>query len=231
MSEAQVELMAEWAGGASVLTKFLKTSTAGHKIFKAALQYLENVGVKGEALTKALEAVEKAEPVVGVLEFAEKFNAVFERRAMIGLFLQLSGLWGTGLGDDPFEHSASSFPAVQFENKLATYGTVAPFEIGAAGFWWDSAKTLEKVAKTGEAGWSLAVDVYEVSHCGGPGSDCGPGYGNEYGSASGLDPMLYFKMYLLFDGSTFEHSEFTMPYDAVIFSEVQPGLRGTIDDK
>jgi len=77
-----------------------------------------------------------------------------------------------------------------------------------------------------------------VTHCGGPGSDCGRGYGDEHRSASGLDQTLYFELCRLFDGHDPDESPltpagkddtFTMPYDAVIFSEVQPGLRGTTD--
>jgi hypothetical protein len=95
-----------------------------------------------------------------------------------------------------------------------------------------------------EKGYSCVLDVriYEVSHCGGPGQDCGPGDGDAYGGADGIDPTLYVKLNLKeaglidynhtkFGKVSFVSTTFTIPDDAVIFAETQDNLKGVIDDK
>lgn len=231
LTAEEVDDLAAWAGGTRLFTKFLKAATAGPRVLTYALKYLVAAEVAAEDATKALELVEKAEPVVGVIELAKTFTELWERQSMIAMFLEKAGLRGIGPGDDPFEPSAPGRPALAFENKIVNYGVVLPFNAGANGFWWNVATTLRKLQAAHNLGgpWTIAVNIYEVSHCGDPGKDCGPGYGFSYGAADGIKPELYFHLYLLFHGRhnfAQDGDTFTIPYDAAIWAETQDNLLG-----
>ena len=229
LTSEEVDDLAAWAGGTRLFTKFLKASSGGPKVLTYALKYLVAVEAAAEDATKALEVVEKAEPVVGVIELAKTFTKLWERQSMIALFLEKTGLSGIGPGDDPFEVSASGPPALGFANKIVNYGVLLPFNAGANGFWWNVATTLHKLQAAHHLGgpWKIAVNVYEVSHCAGPGQDCGPGYGLAYGAADGIQPALHFDLRLLYHGRhNFYQDAFTIPYDAVAWAETQDNLRG-----
>jgi hypothetical protein len=155
LSTAQEEELAAWAGGSSVFTKFLKLGAGGFKTYKYVLKTLNYLGVHAKEVAELLEGVEKAEPIGALFEVGEKLNALNERRVMIGMFLELTGLQGPGPGDDPFESSAPSGPALKFTAELANLNVTLPFEVGAEGFWWDVAGYLEKARGEQHPEWPV----------------------------------------------------------------------------
>jgi hypothetical protein len=218
----------------------------------AALKYLVAQELLVERATTGLELLEKAEPVVGVLEVAEAFTELWERQGMIALFLQNTGLSAVGLGCDQgrlsaivnrcqsFEASAPGTPRAGFETGLVNYGVVAPLKVRAAGAWWEVAKTLrhlEEVAplfhqREDFTGWGIDLKVYEVSHCAPSDGSCDPGWGSIVGSDTvvnpGIHPELYFDVILLYKGQFLDDYAFAVPYDAVAWTETQSAMRGVL---
>ena len=83
VSDKQTEELAGWAGGTSLLSKFgsvVEEIGATHKSLTFALGVLVGAEEAAERAEHALELVEKAEPIVGVLEVGQIGAELFERQ-------------------------------------------------------------------------------------------------------------------------------------------------------
>jgi hypothetical protein len=252
LSEEDATELAGWAGGTAIFTKFLHTSVAAPKVLWAALKWLEANETAVEVSVKGLEALEKVEPVFGVLEVFQAFTELWERESMISMFLQDTGLNAVGLGGPAVEASAHAAPSSAFATHLVNYGVVVPFNLGADGAWWDIATTLRKLQASDEAkgkqpdlsNWKIRLKVYEVSSCDPSKGDCAPGYINEPGQADplrpGIQPELEISVSLLDNEFNRAHTQrelydfgtytFTVPYDAIAWNEAQDNRNLLIDD-
>ena len=130
LSEEDATVLAEWAGGTAIFTKFLHVSVAAPKVLWAALKWLEANDKAVEAATEGLEALEKVEPILGVLEVFQAFTELWERECMISMFLQDTGLNSVGLGEPAIEAWVHAAPSKVFATHLVNYGVVVPFNLG-----------------------------------------------------------------------------------------------------
>ncbi len=232
LTEKQAEELAGWAGGMSLVSKFgnlVEELKATHSSLTFALNTLVAAEIAAERAEKFLAVVEKAEPIVGVLEFVQLGADLYERQGFIATFLDSLDLSAIGLGDDPFERFVRAVPGTTFGSALANLGTIAPFHVGADGLLWKYSTALAFLAENHDPAFgaqSIHLDVYEVSHCK-RGAHCGPGYRD---FSDGIQPELYF----VFDAehSPTEHSfgpyTFTIPYDPNGWTESQHGLKGVL---
>jgi hypothetical protein len=192
VSDKQTEELAGWAGGTSLLSKFgsvVEEIGATHKSLTFALGVLVGAEEAAERAEHALELVEKAEPIVGVLEVGQIGAELFERQGFIATFPDKLGLSAIGLGDDPFERFVRAVSGTTFGSELANLGTVAPGHIGASGLLWKYSTTLAFLAENHDPAFgaqSIHLDVYEVSHCK-QGAHCGPDYRD---FSAGIEPGL-----------------------------------------
>jgi hypothetical protein len=244
LTAKEADTLAEWAHGTSLFTRFLKATPDAEKIVAFAARALEGAEIGAESVTKALAAIEVAEPVLGpVIAATELYNTyteLSEREEMLALFLEENNLSAIGIGGVPFAAFASPIPSVLFQNELANPGTILPFNIGAGGLLWQYAQTLAFLKKHREPAFgsqSTELKVYEVSYCDPDKGSCGPGYGNVIGTNTIVNPGIQPKLYVEFSAqhNRFAHSfparSFTIPYDAVIWTETQAhqgGLRGVM---
>jgi hypothetical protein len=232
LSDEQVSDLIAWAGGTRLFTKFLKVSSNAPKVLLYSLKWVKAFVSASEHVVEALEAVEAVEPVGGAFEVLQSFTELWEREAMISMFLNATNLSALGIGEPPSESSVPKSASVSFSNKIVNYGVAAPFNLGADGVWWNIAQSLAK-SPTDLAGYGLDLKVYEVSTCE-SGKDCEPGYANNPGTDSvlrdGIDPELAFYVTLTYQGVTVEHYDFKLPYDAIGWTETQPNLKGVIND-
>jgi hypothetical protein len=196
---------------------------------------LEGAEVEAEAVTKALALVEAAEPVVGpaiaVSELIHTYSELSEREEMVALFLEKHDLSAVGLGSEPFEASASPTPSFAFMNRLANLGTLAPAHFFSGGLWWRYAETLAGLRQRHDPAFgsqTTELKIFEISHCDPSKGSCEPGYGNAIGSSAVLNPGIQPELYIEFRSQhdSFHHSfgptSFTLPYDAVAWTETQP---------
>lgn len=169
-------------------------------------------------------------------------RARWEREGMIAMFLDKMDLSPIGLDAPPFEADASSGANLAFSTRLANYGVVVPFQLGAAGVWWAVADTLCQL-QVGQRifgrpenldGFSVGLRIYEVSSCDPAKGDCAPGYGNDVGTGQvlrpGTDPQLQFQLTLLYEGHDFADQVFNLPYDAIGWTESMDHLALVIND-
>jgi hypothetical protein len=252
LSEEDATELAAWAGGTAIFTKFLHATVPAPKVLWAALKWLEANEVAVEASVKGLEALEKVEPIFGVLEVFQAFTELWERESMISMFLQDTGLNAVGLGDPAIEASVHAAPSTAFATHLVNYGVVVPFNLGADGAWWDIATTLRKLQASDEAkgkqadlsNWKIRLEVHEVSSCDPSKGDCAPGYINDPGQTDplrpGIQPELEISVSLLDNEFNRAHTQralfnfgtytFTVPYDAVAWNEAQDNRNLVIND-
>ncbi|HTW08289.1 MAG TPA: hypothetical protein VME46_12305 [Acidimicrobiales bacterium] len=237
LTSDQVAELEAWAGGGALFKRFLTGTSRAALAAKAVLKWLKAKELASATEVKALEAVEHAEPLVLVSDIANYLSDAGERFTMIAEFLYVTDLDGIGLGRAPFESSAPTSLALDFENKVVNYGVALPFEAFAAGAWWDIAHEVaaaddahggifvggHRVPKVDKSDWGVKLDVYEVSNCDPSPHLCQPGY-----YASGMDPELYFFVVLTYNGEPYNFADFTVPYDAVAWTETQWDLRGLI---
>jgi len=239
LTQAEADELAEWAGGTSLFTKFLKTSNNGKLLFVSSLKWLKAIGIAAHKTAEALELVEKAEPILIPLELLEAINTLNERRAMISLFLENTDLDPTGLSANPSEATASSDPTLAFENHLADLGELVPVFDVAGGDWLYYAQVLRKVqqgntiplligGKTHNVNanlshFSVGLQIYEVSSCDSSKGSCSPGYANDPGTSvvlhDGIQPRLHFFLTLIYNGHPFDQEDFEVPYDAIGWTE------------
>jgi hypothetical protein len=236
----EADLLAEWAHGTRAFTKFLKTIPWAEKIVEGSAGFLEGLELGEESVTKALAAIEVAEPVLGAVAIATELYTTYtelsEREEMIGLFLEKSDLRPAGLGGPSFEAFGLPFPSAQFENELANAGTFLPFATGADGLLWRFAGTLAGLKHDRDPAFgsqSTELKVYEVSHCDPEKGHCGMGYGNIIGTDNVVNLGIQSELYFEFKAqhNDFAHTfttSFTIPYNAVIWREVQPNLMGLL---
>ncbi len=238
LTKEELEDLVKWAGGGNVLTKFLESSTQGYNVLKRALTALHQAEIAAAGAAQFLETIEHYEPVVAAADIGGAINSVFEAQGMIALFLHKTGLSPIGLGSDPFEASASGAITPLFTGELVNQ-ILAPsaLKIGSGGFWMDSAELLRRFQDNGNElgkGWSVHAAVYEVSHCDPTQGSCGPGYGNDPGSASviraGIQPELAFYLSLVHNGVGANVVGFSIRYDTIAWTGTQPGLKGVIQD-
>jgi hypothetical protein len=251
ISEEQAEELAAWAGGTAFFTKFLKVTTTAPHVLEYALKWLEANEIAVETAVKGLEALEKVEPIFGVIEVFKVATELWERESMISMFFEDTGLNPIGLGDNPFEATAPAAPTVNFLNHIVNYGVIAPFDIGADGAWWGIAQDMRGVEEGAKiyghpadlSDWGVKVRVYEISHCD-VSKDCDPGYGNDVGTdpvlRDGIEPELELQVVLTYSAYNPQHTAlksynfgtdtFTIGYDAIAWDESQDGLRGVVSD-
>jgi hypothetical protein len=166
---------------------------------------------------------------------------------MISAFLYATDLDATGLGDSPSERFAWSFPSLKFRNKIVNFGAALPLHAGASGVWWDLANTLREVTrpdhgpisvngksvtKVDPSDWGIKLHVWEVSTCDPGKGSCEPGYANDPGVAvllrAGIRPELCFEVVLTYNGYHYSDYFFTVPYDAIVWTETQWDLQGVL---
>jgi hypothetical protein len=238
LSKDQIEELVAWAGGGGVFKKFLTSAIRANTAAKYTLKWLKAQELASEILVEGLEKVEKAEPVLLAIDAANILSGVGERQLNLAEFLYVTDLDAVGLGRDPFESSVPALPELTFSNKVVNFGVAVPGEIGAAGAWWETAKKLAKMQqspflistggkshKIDMSDWGIKLDVYEVSHCDPTAGYCVPGY-----VQNGIQPTLYFDVILTYNGEAYEDWDFTVPYDAIAWTETQWNLRNVIHD-
>jgi hypothetical protein len=233
----EADTVAEWAHGTKLFTKFLKATPFAEKIVAFSAGFLEGLELSAESVTKALAAIEVAEPVVGpVVAATELYNTyteLSEREELLALFLEVNDLNPAGIGGVPFAAFGSPMSPL-FQNYIANAGTFLPFSIGAGGLMWKYAQTLASLKKHHDPAFgsqSTELKVYEISHCEPDLGSCGPGYGNVIGTDTVTNPGIKPQLYIEFKAqhNEFTHAfttSFTIPYNAVVWAEVQHHLEG-----
>ncbi len=234
----QVATLVEWAQGGGAFSKLLSLGGRAVKVLKYGVKWLELQELASKKLVHGLETVEKAEPVLNVIEVANILSDVVEQQTMIAEFLYVTDLDAVGLGRYPFEPSVSAIPDVTFSNKVANFGVPAPANAFAAGAWWEVAKELAEMdhragpihwgnhySLVNMADWGIKLAVYEVSNCDPGGGQCLPGY-----EQNGVRPELYFKVTLTYNGYPYVDWDFTVGYDAIAWTETQWDLRNVFHD-
>jgi hypothetical protein len=237
LSTDQVTELVAWASGGGVFKKFLTSATRANTAAKYTLKWLKAQEMASEKVVEGLEKVEKAEPVLLAVDAANILSDVGERQLNLAEFLYVTDLDAVGLGRDPFESSVPAIPELTFSNKVVNFGVAVPGEIGADGAWWEMAKTLAEMQdnrtgiptdsgfhKVDMSDWGVKLDVYEVSNCD-PAGYCVPGY-----TQNGIKPELYFDLILTYNAEAYLYWDFTVPYDAIAWTETQWNLRNVIHD-
>jgi hypothetical protein len=239
LSEDEADEMVAWASGGGVFKKFLTGTTRANTAAKYTLKWLHSQELASEALVEGLEKVEKAEPVLIVVDVVNSLSDLGERQINLAEFLYITDLDAIGLGRDPFEPSVPATPTVTFSNKVVNFGVAVPGELGAAGAWWELAKDVaaaesggllvhQKSIQPDMSDWGIKLNVYEVSNCDPTAGYCLPGYGAA--ERDGMQPELYFKVNLTYNGVVQRFEDFTVPYDAIAWTETQWNLRNVIRD-
>ncbi len=245
LSPDEEDDLVAWANGTGALARFLKTSANGLHTLQGALEYLKEIEVAAEQAEEGLKALEKVEPVTKTLVVGEKVNDIIESGGMIALFLEKAGLSPLGLGDNPFEATVSGQPNARFVKEIANASILfpEPMLLGKGGFWYQAARALAASAKQNHGepsgSWSVVTSVWEVSHCDHTAGSCGPGYGNDPGSAEvirgGIQPELAFELSFEHNGVvgksvTGNFDGFAIPYDAIAWTGTQQHVQGVIQD-
>ncbi len=232
LSKEQVEDLIAWVGGTRLFTKFLKAGHTAPTVLLYSLQFIQAFISSSEHVVAALEAVEAVEPIGGAIEVFQAFTELWERNAMISMFLTDLNLSAMGINDPTTEAVVPKSISSAFAKKIVNYGVVVPFNVGADGVWWNMAQAMAKTPKDVD-GYALGIKVYEVSSCE-MGKDCEPGYINDDGQTDvlrdGIEPELYFYAYLTYQGVPIYAQNFQLPYDAIGWTETQPNLKDVIDD-
>jgi hypothetical protein len=239
LTQEDITELAKWAQGPSIFAVDMTVAPLLEKAVADHLQWLEHAELATEKQIQALHVLHSVpfKVVSGALDVYEAYKTWTELRehwAMIGLFLQRTGLNGSGLGDDPIEDSAPAYPTYPFAKQLANYNGLVPGNLGEAvgngeaGAWWDIATILQKLVTGKDPSvqpgqpdhWAIQVKVDEVSNCD-VHEQCDPGYDDD----RGIQAELYFRIALLYDGKASPGGAnlytFTTPYDALAWAEAQ----------
>jgi hypothetical protein len=249
LSKDQVEALGEWARGGNGFTKTLEKVTQTNTVLKLAIKVLEHNELLEEEVVKRLEVVEQAEPLALVIDVIDLLTALGERSAMVAEFFYATDLDAVGLGADPTERAAVSFPSLNFSRLLVNFGVAAPFHFGVAGAWWDLANTLRQIDQADHgpifvdhhsiphdrvdmSDWGLKLKVWEVSTCDPSAGYCTPGYSNDPGSSTvlraGIKPVLCLDLVLTYNGYYYTDFPFETSYDAIAWEQTQWNLQGLV---
>jgi hypothetical protein len=249
LSKDEVDALVEWAGGGNGFTKTLEKASQTSTVLKTAIKVLEHNELLEEEVVKHLEVVEQAEPLALVIDAINILTALGERSAMVAEFFYATDLDAVGLGADPTEKAAVSFPSLNFSRLLVNFGVAAPFHFGVAGAWWELANTLRQIGQTdhgpifvdhhsiprdkvNSSDWGLKLKVWEVSTCDPSAGYCIPGYSNDPGSSTvlrvGIKPVLCLDLVLTYNGYYYTDFPFETSYDAIAWEQTQWNLQGLI---
>ena len=134
LTQEDITELANWAGRTVALPPVPLRHDLGREALAAHLKWLEDEELASEKEIEILEHLKKAplRVLFNAIEVYNTWTELSEHWAMVGLFLQNTGLSGTGLGNNPIEQSAPAYPTYPFTKELANYNGLVPGNLGEA---------------------------------------------------------------------------------------------------